>query len=157
YQEQVAPAAGEIVLIGDFDEDAVVGQLKKIFEGWTGKIPYERIAREAQTKIVGGSETIQVPDKENAIFLSGLQFAMRDDDPDYAAANMGNYILGGSGFTSRLMERLRQKEGWCYGTGSQVRVDALDKTGSFLVYAICNPQNIDKVDKGAAEEITKFL
>lgn len=157
YQEQVAPMAGEIVMIGDFDEDAVAEQLKKIFAGWTSKVPYERIVREPQTKIPGSTETIQVPDKENAFYLAGLQFAMRDDDPEFAAAHMGNYILGGSGFTSRLMEKLRQEKGWCYGTGSQLSVDAKDKTGSFLVYAICNPKNIDNVDKGAAGEIAALL
>ncbi len=157
YQDQLGANSGELVLVGDFDADAVVPMLEKIFAGWTTKTPYERITRAANTKVAGSKETIQVPDKENAVYVSGLQVAMRDDDPDYAAAEMGNYILGGSGFTSRLMDRLRQKEGWCYGTGSQFRADSQDKYGGFIVFAICNPGNVDKVDAGALEEIGGLL
>jgi zinc protease len=157
YKEQVAASSGELVLIGDFDADAVVPMLEKVFGGWKGGVPYERITREAQLKVPGSKETIQVPDKENAIFLGAVQFAMRDDDPRYAAVEMGNYILGGSGFTSRLMDRLRQKEGWCYGAGSQARVDSQDKVATYMVFAICNPLNIDKVDAGTFEEIGGLL
>jgi len=157
YKEQVGASSGELVLIGDFDPMAVVPQLEKIFAGWSSKTPYERVTRVAHVKTPGSKETIQVADKENAIYLGGLQFTMRDDDPDYAAAEMGNYILGGSGFTSRLMDRLRQKEGWSYGAGSRVYVDSQDKSASFTIYAICNPANIDKVDTGTFEEIGGML
>ncbi len=82
---------------------------------------------------------------------------MRDTDPDYPAMFMANYMLGGSGFTSRLMDRLRQKEGWSYGARSGFNADAQDPRASFVAYAICNPNVIDKVDKGALEEITRAV
>jgi zinc protease len=157
YKDQIGAGSGELVLIGDFDEKEIVPMLEKVFAGWSTKTPYERITRVAQTKTPGSKETIQVPDKENAIYVSGLHIAMNDDDPDYPALAMGNYILGGSGFTSRLMDRLRQKEGLCYGTGSRLNVDSQDKLGSFVVFAICNPGNIEKVDGGALEEIGRLL
>src|SRR5260370_409852 len=86
-----------------------------------------------------------------------MMFEMRDTDPDYAALVLGNYVVGGGGFSSRLMDRLRQKEGWSYGAGSQIRVDAQDKVGLFLAFAMCNPDVIEKVDKAALEEINKVL
>jgi predicted Zn-dependent peptidase len=43
---------------------------------------------------------------------------LRDDDPDYAALVMGNYIIGGGFLNSRLATRIRQKEGISYGVGS---------------------------------------
>jgi zinc protease len=36
-------------------------------------------------------------------------------------------------------------------------VDGEDPYTAFSVFAICNPQNLDKVDKGAVEEITKIV
>lgn len=157
YREQIGATHGELVLVGEFDPDAVVPQLEKIFAGWKSSVPYERIARTAHPDIAGTRETIEVPDKENAVFFAGLQFPLRDDEPEYAAAEVGNYILGGSGFTSRLMDRLRQKEGWSYGAGSRLTVDSQDRLASLLVYAIYNPTVADKVEKGAREEITKLL
>ena len=157
YQEQVGADVGEFVLVGDFDPVAVVPQLEKIFAGWKSNVPFARIPRTAQTQVAGHRETIQVADKENAVLFAALQFPLRDDDPEYPALEVANYVLGGGGFTSRLMERLRQKEGWSYGAGSQVHVDAQDKNASILMYAIFNPKVVDQVDAGALEEVTKLL
>jgi len=47
-----------------------------------------------------------------------LFFAMpgpKRDDPDYYAAEIANYILGGGGFSSRLMQDMRDKKGLTYG------------------------------------------
>lgn len=43
---------------------------------------------------------------------------IRYGDPDYFALMVGNEILGGGGFTSRLMDELRQKRGMTYGAYS---------------------------------------
>jgi zinc protease len=157
YQEQLGSNYGEVVLVGDVDADSATRLLEEIFAGWKNGVPYERIPQKVIPGIKANRETIQTPDKENAMYVAGLMFEMRDTDPDYAAVTLGNYVLGGSGFTSRLMDRLRQKEGWSYGAGSQLQVESQDKVAVFVAYAICNPQVIDKVDTGAAEEIARML
>lgn len=43
---------------------------------------------------------------------------IRYGDPDYYALLVGNEILGGGGFTSRLMEELRTRRGFTYGVYS---------------------------------------
>jgi len=47
----------------------------------------------------------------------GLPGIMRDD-PDFIPAFVANYILGGGGFSSRLMEELRNKRGLTYGVST---------------------------------------
>ena len=42
------------------------------------------------------------------------------DDPDWYAAEIMNYALGGGGFNSRLMEEVRVKRGLTYGVGSSL-------------------------------------
>ena len=39
-------------------------------------------------------------------------------DPDYFALTVGNYILGGGGFVSRLSSEVREKRGLTYGVSS---------------------------------------
>jgi zinc protease len=155
YKDQVGGVSGEIVLVGDFDADKTVKQLEGLVAGWQPKVPYERIARAANTKVPAAKENIFTPDKEGATFVAGMTFPYKDTAPDYAALELGNYMLGGS-FTSRLWMRLREKEGLCYGTRSVVNADSKDPYTLFLTYAICNPENIDKVDKGAFEEISRL-
>jgi zinc protease len=157
YASQLGGQVGEIALVGDFDPAVVTRKLEAIFADWKSSVPYERIAHKVFPSIKGKRETIETPDKENAVYFAGLTFPMRDSDADYPAMAMGNYILGGGGFTSRLVERLRQKEGWSYEAGSALQASSQDPRALFMAYAICNPKVIDKADKGAIEEITKIL
>src|SRR5205823_8229534 len=83
--------------------------------------------------------------------------AMTDTDPDYPALEIGNYVLGGGPLSSRLANRVRQKEGLSYGVGSGFRADSRDKSARLSLFAICNPKNIDKVDQAIADEFAKLL
>jgi len=155
YRDQLG-ANGEIVVVGDFDVDATVKQLEKIFDNWKAPVAYEKIREVANTKVAAHKENINTPDKENAVYVAGLTFPLKKGDADYAALLLGNHLLGGN-FSSRLITRLRQNEGLCYGCGSGLRVDSEDPYTAFSIFAICNPQNLDKVDKGALEEVAKIL
>jgi zinc protease len=53
--------------------------------------------------------------------------------------------------------RVRQKEGLSYGVGSTVSVSSFDRRASLSMSAICNPQNMDKVDKAIREELEILL
>jgi len=46
------------------------------------------------------------------------QPGFKRSDPDYFALTVGNYILGGGGFVSRLSEEVRQKRGLSYSVYS---------------------------------------
>ncbi len=56
-------------------------------------------------------------DAAQAQVLMG-QRGMARSDPDFLALTVGNHILGGGGFTSRLMQELREKRGLTYGVYS---------------------------------------
>lgn len=156
YREQIGGNVGELAIVGDFDPHETKKTLETIFAGWKSDVPYKRIPSVLVEGIKGSTASINTPDKENAVFGAAFKFAMDDSHPDYPALELGNNILGGS-FTSRLMDRLRQKEGWSYGCGSQFSVGAKDKVGQFLMYAFCNPDVIDKLDKGAHEELERII
>jgi zinc protease len=157
YDDYLGSQAGELVIIGDFDADACLKVLGETLNGWKAKQPYARIERTVPAKLVGAKEVINTPDKANANFFAMLVLQMRDDDPDYPAMVMANYILGGGSLSSRLGDRVRQKEGLSYTVASMMTVDAFDQRGSLSVFAICNPENISKVEKAINEELEKLL
>jgi zinc protease len=86
-----------------------------------------------------------------------MNLNVRDDDPDYPALVLGNYMLGGGFLNSRLASRIRQKEGLSYGVGSQFQASALDKSGSFTAFAIYAPENAAKLEAAFREEIARVL
>jgi zinc protease len=157
YQEQIGGTVGEFVAVGDFDAAQTRDTLERILKDWKSPVPYERIGQVAKTDVPASREDIHTPDKANAVYVAGHVLAMDDRDPDYAALEVGNFIFGGGSLASRLGNRVRQKEGLSYGVGSQFSANVLDKFGRFAVFAICNPQNIDKVDHAITEELQKFI
>ena len=155
YEEQIG-GLGQVAVVGAFDEAEITKQLGMVVDGWKAKTPFSRIERKAES-VKGGTETIITPDKPNAVYIGGMPIAMMDSDPAYPALALGNYILGAAPLASRLSNRVRGKEGLSYGVGSQVNASPLDKSGIFLMFAITNPKNMQKVDSTIAEELNKFL
>jgi len=147
---------GELSIVGDFDPSEVLPSIESLLDGWKSGEKYVRIPRPT-TKLDGGSERILTPDKKNAIYLAAIPFAMKDSDPEYPALAIGNYLLGGGALSSRLGDRIRQKDGLSYTIQSQLQASSLDDNGLFRVFAISNPENSPKVQKAVVEEIEKLL
>ena len=147
---------GTIAVVGDFDEDETVAVLEELFGDWEAPQPYERVAdpyREVEVATVD----IETPDKTNAMMMAVTTFSMRDDNLDYPALVMANYMLGGGFLSSRLATRIRQEEGLSYGVGSQVLAQPIDDSALFLTYAIFAPENADKVVDAFRDEMRKAL
>ncbi len=157
YSDYLGSQSGELTLVGDFDETACLKVLEKTLAGWKSGKAYARIASPIKAEVPASQQTINTPDKANATFTAGLLFPMSDDDPDYPALLMGNYILGSGTLSSRLGTRVRQKEGLSYGITSSLGVSSQDERASFSISAIVNPDNIQKLQACALEEVDRLL
>jgi zinc protease len=142
--------------VGDFDESAVKSLVTELFGSWKSATPYQRLVTK-YNPVPAINESIETPDKANAFFLAGMNMEMRDDNPDYPALVLSNYMLGGGFLNSRLATRIRQKEGLSYGVGSQFFAGSLDNVGTFSAYAIYAPENVTKLEAAFKEEIQKVI
>lgn len=157
YKDFYGASSGQMTVVGDFDEKEVAGVAQSIFGEWKSPSPFTRVKTE-YSDVSPINRSIETPDKANAFFFARSNIRMRDDDPDYAAMVIGNYILGGSGtLGSRLGVRIRQKEGLSYGVGSQLSVSSIDRSGTFLVFAIYAPENAAKLEAAFKDEISKAV
>jgi len=147
---------GEAAFVGSFDPDALTQALQRDFGSWKSPGAYVRAAA-VYKATVAKSETIDTPDKANAVYYSNGTLRLRDDDPAYPALEIGNAILGGGFLNSRLATRIRQHDGVSYTVGTALSADPLDAVGSFSVYAICAPQNIGRVETDVHEELERAL
>jgi zinc protease len=146
----------QIAVVGAFDEQALRDAVTKHLDGWVAKRKYERMPDPFHDVSGSAPVYIDTPDKEMAMVVMGQTLKLRDDDPDYPAIVLANHVLGGA-VESRLMERLRQKEGWSYGAFSFVDIGSFEASGSFMAGAICAPQNADKVLAAMREELERLL
>ncbi|WP_097306606.1 M16 family metallopeptidase [Pseudomonas chlororaphis] len=111
-----AYAAGNVViaLVGDLsrsDAEAIAAQISAALPKGPAlaKIPQPT---EPQASI----GHIEYPSSQTSLLLA--QLGIDRDDPDYAALSLGNQILGGGGFGTRLMSEVREKRGLTYGVYS---------------------------------------
>ncbi|WP_109299888.1 pitrilysin family protein [Aquimarina sp. AU474] len=156
HKEFYGVAYGTFSVIGDFEKTEIEGWLQKELNDWKSNNKYERI-RIMYYDYPKVDEKILTPDKKNAIIFGTTNFKLKDSDDDYAAMIIGNTILGGGFLNSRIADRLRQKDGLSYGAGSFFNAGSFESNGSLGFYAIYAPQNLEKVELGAKEEVARLI
>jgi zinc protease len=117
HKRYVGPKNFILAVSGDFDRGTMQKKLEKAFGAWPA--PGERpAAPAAPTATAAGGWYLVDKDVNQGRVSIGLP-AIDRYDPDYQAARVMNDILGGGGFTSRLVNRIRSDEGLAYSVGSR--------------------------------------
>ena len=106
-----------ITVVGDIDAETLGRALDLVF----GALPqHSELAPIADVKPpFGPTREIIVMDVPQSVAQFGHRAFSRKDD-DFMAAYILNYIIGGGGFSSRLMEEVREKRGLAYSVHSNL-------------------------------------
>ena len=156
YQQFYGASVGEIAVSGQFNVPEITKLATELFGNWKSPGSYSRLLT-SYRKIDPANHKIETPDKQNAVFMAGETLKMSDEDPDYAAVLLANYMFGGSGIGTRLSRRIRDTEGLSYGVSSHFVAPPKDDGGAFYTLAISNPQNAPKVEASFRDELAKTL
>lgn len=154
YKDFYGASDATLAIVGDFDPAQAQTLIGELFGDFKSPRPFKRLEY-AYFDVPATTKALETPDKANAFFVARLNVKMRDDNPDYPAFILGNYMLGGGFLNSRLAARIRGKEGLSYGVGSSFNAPALDESGSFFANAIYAPENADKLEAAFRDEIRK--
>jgi zinc protease len=113
-----------VAAAGDIEPEALGVLLDRAFGALPATGPKSALP---EVKINGaGSISVVERDIPQAAILFA-QPGIKRDDPDFFAAYLMNYTLGGGGFSSRLMTELREKRGLTYGVSTDLVT--LDRAG----------------------------
>jgi zinc protease len=145
----------EFAAVGDMDVAAVREALEKALGDWNNGLPYTRVPRPI-VEVKPERLLLPVPDNQNATMLTKLDVPLSDNDADYPALMMANYLLG-SGGNSRLWKRIREGEGLSYDVRTQVEWSGVEPHSEWMGSAIFAPQNQTKVEKAYKEELARAL
>src|SRR5581483_10622216 len=66
YETQLGAAKVELGVVGEFDPDSTLAQVKDVLKGWESRVPVRRVERPAPPERTGTKEDILTPDKANA-------------------------------------------------------------------------------------------
>jgi zinc protease len=140
---------------GDMDVAAVRQALQSAFGDWRSAVPYTRVPTPL-VPVKPERMVLAAPDNPNAAMLATLALPISDNDADYPALMMANYLLG-SGGSSRLWKRIREAEGLSYDVRSSIGWSSIEPHSDWQARAIFAPQNQQKVEAAFKAEVARAL
>jgi zinc protease len=153
HRDHYLASTAVIALIGDVtraEADAIAQQL-------TQRLPLQGAAPLAALPAVPplrGQEQHLAHPASQAHLLIGTP-ALTRGDPDFFALTVGNYVLGGGGFVSRLMHEVREKRGLSYSVYSYF--NPLAQNGPFQIGLQTKKSQTDEALKVVRETLATFL
>jgi len=151
YEAYYRPNRAILAVVGDVSHEETVGLLEKLLRGW------ERRGSSSQpppTASPAAAGFIRVnKDLTQANILIGHHGVPRNH-PDYYAIQVMNYILGSGGFSSRLMDSIRNERGLAYSVYSAF--DADKYAGSFQLAMQTKNESAGEAIRVAMEEVRKI-
>jgi zinc protease len=116
YRERYRASRAVVTIVGDVDRDAA-GALADALTARLPAGPDDGPRLEpAKAPARGELERVARPSAQSHV-LAGMPGISRDD-PDYFPLFVGNFVLGGGGFVSRLYNEVREKRGYAYSAYS---------------------------------------
>jgi len=142
HDSTVRPDLTTIVVIGDVKPDEAKAVIEKWFGDWKAVGPKPETTlppvpvNKASAANVADPEAVQ-----DSVFL-GLQLKLDRFDPDYYPVQLGNHVLGGGFYATRLYHDLRQVAGYVYYVN--VSLGASKTRATYTVEYGCNAENVSK-------------
>ncbi|GAA5128543.1 pitrilysin family protein [Haloechinothrix salitolerans] len=130
HQASVLPRGSVLVLVGDIDPDAVVGDVERALRGWSAEASATPLAEVPDVE-GGDLHLIARPGSVQSQLRLSAQ-AIGRTDPRYAALQLANLAYGGY-FSSRLVENIREDKGYTYG--AQSSFDFTGESATLVVQA----------------------
>jgi zinc protease len=158
YRRYYGPNNLMMAVVGDFDRKTMMARLEDAFAGWA-PVNAPEIAEEkkqlprASGKNPAGVFLIRRPLPQATVMLG--EFGVDRKNPDRFALLLMNEILGGSGFTSRVMERVRSDEGLAYDVGTSYGAGGRD-LGTFTAFLQTRTESVGPAIRATLEEIRRI-
>jgi len=120
YERYYRPNRTILAVVGDVSAEEIADALDQGLRSWKKGMPRDKLPAPSPS---GAPATIRVDkDLTQANIIMGHDGVTRDH-PDYYAIQVMNNILGGGGFSSRLMDSIRNERGLAYSVYSFFSAD----------------------------------
>ena len=142
HDATVRPDLTTIVVIGDVSTEEARIVIEKWFGDWKAVGPKPNTTLPAV--LPNKPSAVNVSDAEaiqDTVTLAE-QLPLNRFDPDYYSLQLGNHVLGGGFYATRLYHDLRQVSGYVYSVDASL--GASESRASYSITYGCNPENVSK-------------
>lgn len=152
YAREYVPNQAIVTIVGDITVDQARAQIAKRFGAWKRG---ENGARVSATSHQLEKSVVKLIEKDltQATILMG-HVGISRTNPDYYAVTVMNYILGAGGFSSRLMDSIRDKQGLAYHVGSHFEANLMP--GPFIVSLQTRNEAANQAITGVVTELNRI-
>ena len=154
YRAVFRPDLTTIVVIGRITPERARAVVQRYFGGWTAVGPAPRTTLPPVP--LNRAAVSAVPDAsrvQDRVIL-GETLGLTRAHPDSYALDLGNAVLGGAFYSTRLTRDLRKEAGLVYYVGSSLQYGRTRTI--YLVDYACDPQNVGKVHDIVAGELVQM-
>ncbi len=112
------PDISYVVVVSALEPEEAIAKVERYFSRWErGNVELPDIPRFHRRKVV---EIKHMPGLNQAYVRLSAFVDIQRNSPDWNALRVANYILGGSGFSSRILKKIRVEKGYAYSAYSYV-------------------------------------
>ena len=157
YRTLIQPCRAKVTLVGAVNRAQADALVTQLFSRLALAAPAACPALPAVPEVAPLAQPVEQRvafDSAQAHVLIG-QPGYKRDDPDYFALTVGNYILGGGGFVSRLTHEVREKRGLSYSVYSYFAPGL--HAGAFTLGLQTRPDQAAQAVKVSRDVLTEFV
>ncbi len=153
HQQFVYPNNILLGIVGDFDAAQMEAKLREAFASW----PKGPEAPKPEIKFTPAPAGLYYAQKEdvNQSSIRMVSLGIERNNPDFFAVEVMNEILGG-GFSGRLMQNIRTKQGLAYSVGGGLGA-GYDHPGIFLLGMGTKTESTAAAIKALNDQLTQLL
>lgn len=122
YKKRFTPSSAYLVIVGDIDVSKAKELAKEHFGAWEGTPAVKANYSKGQFNKGNRVIFVEKPGAVQSVITIAQSITMEPGDEDQIKLNVMNKILGRGGFSSRLMQNLREDKAYTYGAYSSLNV-----------------------------------
>ena len=157
YRRSVEPCRSKVSIVGDVTR----AQAETLVTGLLARLPQRPAAACEPLAAVQDVSSLSAPQLQAIPFQSAQAHVLigqpgyKRSDPDFFPLTVGNYILGGGGFVSRLTQEVREKRGLSYSVHSSFSPGL--HAGAFTIGMQTRPDQTDQAVKVSTDVLERFV
>jgi zinc protease len=139
-------------VVGDVNEKEIIALLQEYFKGW--KRSDQPLLASFPPSVIEKTVVRKIDKNITQANIEMGNIGITRENPDFYAVMIMNYILGGGGFSSRLMDNIRDNKGLAYGVQSVF--SAQKEPGAFSVSVQTKNESANEVIAETLKEIRRI-
>jgi predicted Zn-dependent peptidase len=152
YESHIDLANMIVVIGGDISMDEVKVSLKELLKDI--KVGKKRELKHYSVS-TDEDENIEIKDTKQAYIYFGAPYNLKSDSKEIYKSRVASFILGASGFGSRLMEEIRVKRGLAYSAYARTSINR--SNSYFSGHLQTKNENLDEARELVKSEIRRFV